>query len=101
MQVVSPPAHVFNDGPGFLNSTAVRGLSDGGACQDFVMANTYWWLWDSWNGCRTLNNLFTWASVSQAYGRAVSSTPVVGAVVVVNGGQHAPGTTTRVTSPLW
>jgi hypothetical protein len=91
MQVAAAPAHVFNDGPGFFNSTTLRGLTDGGACQDFVVANTdFWWLWDSWDGYTTLNDVFTWAAVSRAYGRTVSSTPVVGAVVVFNGGWHGP-----------
>jgi hypothetical protein len=84
-------AQVFNDGPGYFNSAAVRRLSDGGACQDFVMANTdFWWLWDSWDGYQTLNNVFTWASVSQAYGRSVYSTPAIGDIVVFDGGWHGP-----------
>ena len=83
--------HVFNDGPGYYTSTTVRGLNDGGACQDFVVANTdFWWLWDSWDGYVTLNNVFTWPDVSRAYGRSVLSTPVVGAVVVFKGGPHGP-----------
>jgi surface antigen len=91
MQVASSPAHVFNDGPGYFNSTAVRGLHDGGACQDFVMANTdFWWLWDSWDGYQTLNNVFTWASVSQSYGRSVYSNPGVGDIAVFVGGWHGP-----------
>jgi hypothetical protein len=91
IQAASSPAHVFNDGPGFFNSTTVRGLTDGGACQDFVVANTdFWWLWDSWDGYATLNNVFTWGSVSKAYGRRTLSTPLVGAIVVFNGGWHGP-----------
>jgi len=91
MSVASSPMHVFNDGSGYYNAANVRGLSDGGACQDFVVANTdFWWLWDSWDGYATLNNVFTWASVSRAYGRTVSSTPMVGDVVVFNGGWHGP-----------
>lgn len=89
--VASSPAHVFNDGSGYYNSTAVRGLTDGGACQDFVMTNTdFWWLWDSWDGYQTLNNVFTWASVSQAYGRSVYSSPGVGDIAVFAGGWHGP-----------
>jgi surface antigen len=88
---VATAAQVFRDGSGYFNSTAVRGLHDGGACQDFVMANTdFWWLWDSWDGYQTLNNVFTWASVSQAYGRSVYSTPGVGDIVVFAGGWHGP-----------
>jgi len=91
MWVASSPTHVLNDGPGYFNSTAVRGLYDGGACQDFVMANTdFWWLWDSWDGYQTLNNVFTWASVSQSYGRSVYNTPGVGDIVVFAGGWHGP-----------
>lgn len=88
---VAPAAQVFRDGSGYFSSTAVRGLHDGGACQDFVMANTdFWWLWDSWDGYQTLNNVFTWASVSQAYGRSVYSSPGVGDIVVFAGGWHGP-----------
>ncbi|MBV9383873.1 MAG: CHAP domain-containing protein [Streptosporangiaceae bacterium] len=91
MWVASSPAQVFRDGPGYFNSTAVRGLSDGGACQDFVMANTdFWWLWDSWDGYQTLNDVFTWASISQSYGRSVYSTPGVGDIAVFAGGWHGP-----------
>jgi hypothetical protein len=91
IQPAAQPAQVFNDGPGYFGSTAVRGLRDGSACQDFVMANTdFWWLWDSWDGYTTLNDVFTWASTSQAHGRFVSSTPAVGDVVVFAGGWHGP-----------
>ena len=91
MQVASSPAQVFRDGSGYFNSTAVRGLYAGGACQDFVMANTdYWWLWDYWDGYQTLNNVFTWASVSQSYGRSVYNNPGVGDIVVFAGGWHGP-----------
>jgi hypothetical protein len=91
IQAASTPIHVFNDGPGYFTSTTVRGLTAGGACQDFVMANTdFWWLWDSWDGYAVLNNVFTWADTSRAYGRSVLSTPVVGAIVVFNGGSHGP-----------
>ncbi|HEV2373042.1 MAG TPA: CHAP domain-containing protein [Streptosporangiaceae bacterium] len=91
MWVAPSPVQVFRDGSGYFNSTAVRGLTQGGACQDFVMANTdFWWLWDSWDGYQTLNNVFTWASVSQAYGRSVYSTPGVGDIAVFAGGWHGP-----------
>jgi hypothetical protein len=87
----SSPSYVFNDGPGYFRAADVRGLYDGGACQDFVMANTdFWWLWDSWDGYYTLNHVATWPSVSQAYGRTVSSTPMVGDIVVFKPGWHGP-----------
>jgi hypothetical protein len=88
---VATAAQVFNDGSGYFNSTAVRGLHDGGACQDFVVANTdFWWLWDSWDGYQTLNDVFTWESVSQAYGRSVYNNPGVGDIVVFASGWHGP-----------
>jgi CHAP domain-containing protein len=91
MRVMSAPAQVFRDGPGYFSSTAVRGLRDGGACQDFVMANTdFWWLWDSWDGYQSLNNVFSWASVSQSYGRSVYDSPGVGDIAVFAGGWHGP-----------
>jgi hypothetical protein len=91
VQAESSPAYVFADGPGYYRAANVRGIYDGGACQDFVMANTnFWWLWDSWDGYYTLNHVATWPSVSQAYGRTVSSTPLVGDIVVFNPGWHGP-----------
>jgi hypothetical protein len=88
---VATPAHVFRDGSGYFQAADVRGLSAGGACRDFVMANTdFWWLWDSWDDYYTLNHVATWASVSQAYGRAVGATPMVGDIVVFKRSWHGP-----------
>jgi hypothetical protein len=77
---------LFNDGPGFTNANRAESLSAAeasGFCQDVVMANTdYSFLWPD------LNFVARWPQDARNNGMFVTTYPVVGAVVVFNGGWH-------------
>ncbi|WP_194905392.1 CHAP domain-containing protein [Catenulispora rubra] len=77
---------IFNDGPGFTNAARAESLATAeasGYCQDLVLANS-----DFSFLMPDINYVARWPQDARDNGRDVSTTPVVGSVVVFNPGQH-------------